>query len=65
MDVKLRKDGIIRVYDVLFPADVLYKTDEWVYRVMMAPEFQRRLSGSELHYLIGRYALETAQEGWG
>jgi deoxyhypusine synthase len=62
MDVKLRKDGIIRVYDVLFPADVLYKTDEWVYRVMMAPEFQRRLSGSELHHLIGRYALETARK---
>jgi deoxyhypusine synthase len=61
MDVKLRKDGIIRVYDVLFPADVLYKTDEWVYRVMMAPEFQRRLSGAELHHLIGRYALETAR----
>jgi deoxyhypusine synthase len=59
-DVALRKDGIIRVYDVLFPADVLYKTDEWVYRVMMAPEFQKRLSGSELHYLIGKYALETA-----
>ena len=38
VDVQLRKDGIIRVYDVLFPADVLYKTDEWVYRVMMAPE---------------------------
>jgi deoxyhypusine synthase len=62
MDVKLRKDGIIRVYDVLFPADVLYKTDEWVYRVMMAPEFQRRLSGSELHHLIGRYALATARK---
>jgi deoxyhypusine synthase len=62
MDVKLRKDGIIRVYDVLFPADVLYKTDEWVYRVMMAPEFQRRLSGAQLHHLIGRYALETARK---
>ena len=37
LDVALRKDGIIRVYDVLFPADVLYKTDEWLYRVMMAP----------------------------
>ena len=49
-DVKLRKDGIIRVYDVLFPADVLYKTDEWVYRVLMAPEFGKRLSGSELHH---------------
>jgi deoxyhypusine synthase len=62
MDVKLRKDGIIRVYDVLFPADVLYKTDEWVYRVLMAPEFGRRMSGAELHHLIGRYALGTARK---
>jgi deoxyhypusine synthase len=62
VDVQLRKDGIIRVYDVLFPADVLYKTDEWVYRVMMAPEFQKRLSTSELHHKIGKYALETARQ---
>jgi deoxyhypusine synthase len=61
-DVALRKDGIIRVYDVLFPADVLYKTDEWLYRVMMAPEFGKRLSGSDLHHLIGKYALATAQK---
>ena len=61
-DVALRKDGIIRVYDVLFPADVLYKTDEWVYRVLMAPEFGKRMSGSELHHLIGKYALETARK---
>ncbi len=60
-DVKLREDGIIRVYDVLFPADVLYKTDEWVYQVMMAPEFAGRMSGSELHHKIGKYALETAR----
>jgi deoxyhypusine synthase len=61
-DVKLRKDGIIRVYDVLFPADVLYRTDEWVYRVLMAPEFSKQLSGSELHHGIGKYALETARK---
>jgi deoxyhypusine synthase len=61
-DVQLRKDGIIRVYDVLFPADVLYRTDEWVYRVLMAPEFSRRLSGSELHHGIGKYALATAKK---
>ena len=61
-DVALRKDGIIRVYDVLFPADVLYKTDEWLYRVMMSPEFRKRISGSELHHLIGKYALETARK---
>jgi deoxyhypusine synthase len=60
VDVQLRKDGIIRVYDVLFPADVLYKTDEWVYRVMMAPEFHKRMGTAELHHKIGKYALETA-----
>jgi deoxyhypusine synthase len=61
-DVKLRKDGIIRVYDVLFPADVLYQTDEWVQRVMMAEEFDKRMGTAELHWRIGRYALETAKK---
>src|SRR6476620_1042133 len=36
VDVKLRADGIIRVYAVLFPADVLYKPDAWVTRVLRA-----------------------------
>ncbi|MCU1280139.1 MAG: deoxyhypusine synthase-like protein [bacterium] len=62
VDVQLRRDGIIRVYDVLFPADVLYKTDEWVYRVMMAPEFQKRMGTAELHHKIGKYALATAAQ---
>jgi deoxyhypusine synthase len=62
MDVKLREDGIIRVYDVLFPADVLYKTDEWLMRVMLADEFDRRMGTAELHYRIGRFALETAKK---
>jgi deoxyhypusine synthase len=61
-DVQLRKEGIIRVYDVLFPADVLFKTDEWVYRVLMSPEFAKTLSGSELHHKLGKYALETAKK---
>jgi deoxyhypusine synthase len=61
-DVQLRKEGIIRVYDVLFPADVLFKTDEWVYRVLQAPEFAKALSGSELHHGLGKYALATAKK---
>lgn len=61
-DVKLREQGIIRVYDVLFPADVLYKTDEYVYRVMMAPEFKGRMGTGELHWKLGKYALETAHK---
>src|SRR5262245_22412544 len=41
-DVELRKRGIIRGYDVLFPAEVLYKTDEAVQRVMMPDEIDKR-----------------------
>src|SRR6185369_8493623 len=29
---------------------------------MMSPEFRKRISGSELHHLIGKYALETARK---
>lgn len=61
-DVRLKREGVIRVYDILFEANVLYRTDEWVYRVLMEPEFQKRLSGSELHHRLGRYALETARK---
>src|SRR5215470_18158753 len=61
-DVALREAGVIRVYDVLFPADVLYKTDEWLMRVMMADEFDKRLGTAELHHRIGRFALETARK---
>jgi len=62
IDVGLRDAGVIRVYDVLFEADVLYKTDEWCYRVMLANEFQHRMGTAELHYRIGKYALETARQ---
>lgn len=61
-DVALREAGVIRVYDVLFPADVLYKTDEWLMRVMMAAEFDKRMGSSELHNRIGRFALATSIE---
>jgi deoxyhypusine synthase len=61
-DVKLRADGVIRVYDVLFPADVLYKTDEWLMRVMMAEEFHKRMGTAELHHHIGKYAMATAKQ---
>jgi deoxyhypusine synthase len=62
-DRDLRSRGIIRVYDILFSSEVLFKTDEWIYRVMMAEEFVgRRMSTSMLHNHIGRYALETARQ---
>jgi deoxyhypusine synthase len=61
-DVRLREEGVVRIYDILFPADVLFRTDEWLMRVMMAEEFQKRLGTAELHNRIGKYALETGRQ---
>src|SRR5215211_7593956 len=57
-DVVLRKDGIIRIYDVLFDYDVLLDTDAFVRQVIQGPEFQKTMGSDEFHYLLGRYVAE-------
>ena len=54
-DVELRRDGVIRIYDVLFDYDVLLDTDAFVRRTIQAPEFQRSMATDEFHYLLGKY----------
>jgi deoxyhypusine synthase len=54
-DVDLRRDGIIRIYDVLFDYDVLLDTDAFVREVIQGPEFQRSMGSDEFHYLLGKY----------
>lgn len=57
-DVLLRKEGIIRIYDILFDYEVLLNTDDFYRLVLKAPEFQREMGTAELHYLLGKYILE-------
>jgi deoxyhypusine synthase len=57
-DVALRRDGIIRIYDIVFDADVLFKTDDFVSEVLKSKEFQKRMSTAELHWRLGRYVRE-------
>ncbi len=54
-DVDLRRDGIIRIYDVLFDYDVLLDTDAFVRSVIQGPEFQHTMATDEFHYLLGKY----------
>lgn len=42
-DLKLREEKIIRIYDILFDQEVLLESDAFLRRVMVAPEFQRRM----------------------
>jgi len=57
-DLQLRKDGVIRIYDILFDYDVLLDTDAFVREVVQGPEFQRTMGTDEFHYLFGKYAHE-------
>ncbi len=57
-DRVLRKEGVIRIYDILFDYKVLLETDEFFRQVVSGPEFQRPMSTSEIHYHLGKYICE-------
>jgi deoxyhypusine synthase len=61
-DVDLRRDGIIRIYDVLFDYDVLLDTDAFVRQVIQGPEFQHTMGTDEFHYLLGKYVAERERK---
>ncbi len=54
-DVSLHRDGVIRIYDVLFDYNVLLDTDAFVREVIQGPEFQRSMGSDEFHHLLGKY----------
>ncbi|MCG3191229.1 MAG: Deoxyhypusine synthase-like protein [Thermoanaerobaculia bacterium] len=60
-DVALRNDGIIRIYDIVFPYEVLLDTDAFFREVLRAPEFDRPMSTAEFHWRAGRYVEERAR----
>ncbi len=57
-DRQLREEGIIRIYDVLFPYDVLLETDRFFRELIRKEPFQRRMSSAAFHHLVGRYLAE-------
>ena len=57
-DVALRQEGVVRIYDIFFDYDILISTDDFFRELLIAPEFQKEMSTSELHYLIGKYLAE-------
>jgi len=61
-DVQLRQARIIRIYDLGFDEVTLLDTDRLFSAMVRKPEFQRRMTTPEFHYLLGKemYALEKA-----
>ena len=61
-DRELHRDGVIRIYDILFDYNVLLDTDAFVREVIQGPEFQRPMGTDEFHSLLGRYASARARK---
>jgi deoxyhypusine synthase len=57
-DVELYEKGIIRIYDVLFPATVLLETDSYIRDFLVRSGISGAMSTSEFHYRLGMDLLE-------
>jgi deoxyhypusine synthase len=61
-DVKLRQEGRIRIYDIVFGYDVLLETDAFIREILKAAPFQKRMGTAEFHYLLGKYVREVEKQ---
>ena len=61
-DVKLRQEGRIRIYDIVFGYDVLLETDAFIRELLKAEPFQKRMGTAEFHHLLGKYVYAVEQQ---
>src|SRR5580698_7736715 len=54
-DGKLRDEGVIRVTDMGFAEEVLLDQDKFLTTMLLRPEFQKKMTGTELRYRLGAY----------
>jgi deoxyhypusine synthase len=57
-DVELYEEGVIRIYDVLFPATVLLETDAYIRDFLVRSGMNGPVSTAEFHYALGRDLIE-------
>lgn len=63
-DGALRDERTIRVTDMAFDEDVLLHQDRFVSEAFARPEFQKRMTGTEMRHLLGGlYAAQEQQNG--
>jgi deoxyhypusine synthase len=57
-DGGLRDEGVIRVTDMGFDEAVLFDQDKYLTAVLTRPEFQKKMTGTELRWRLGSYYAE-------
>ncbi|MFO0573571.1 MAG: deoxyhypusine synthase family protein [Polyangia bacterium] len=63
-DGALRDEGTIRVTDMGFEEQVLLDQDRFLTACLLRPELQKKMTGTELRYLLGKlYGAQEQQNG--
>src|SRR5216684_2465579 len=63
-DAALREQKTIRVTDMAFDEDVLLDEDRFLSAILRRPEFQKKMTGTELRNLLGAYyAVQEERNG--
>lgn len=63
-DGALRDERTIRVTDMAFDEDVLLDQDRFLSALLQLPEFQKKMTGTELRHLLGaHYAAQERKNG--
>jgi deoxyhypusine synthase len=57
-DAALRDEKTIRVTDMAFDEGVLLDQDRFLSAVLSQPEFQKKMTGTEMRHLLGKYYAE-------
>ena len=63
-DTVLKREGVVRIYDIVFDHQVLLMTDAFLKKVFINEEFQKVMGTAEVHYLLGKY-LNKEEEARG
>jgi len=58
-DVELFEEGVIRIYDVLFPAQVLLDTDSFIREFLVSSKMEGPVSSAEMHEALGKHLLKV------
>ena len=57
-DIELYEQGIIRIYDVLFPSSVLLETDSYIRDFLVRERLEGPMSSAEFHHRLGHDLLQ-------
>ena len=61
-DASLRREGVVRIYDIFFDYDVLLSTDRFFREAVTATEFQKEMGSAEFHHRVGKYVAERERK---